>query len=190
MDNVSLAGYLLMKHFKQLQIHIICEGESRFPSINVKVRDVLIYSDYDKFVNMILPNEEVKDSTLINVTQAGVVGIGAIELMKKLFRYVVEIENELKANSTECIVESVYDSYRSKTLNLVEEATKSFKTACEYVALNATENIVEVSETDRTRLCTGIVDVDLSPQIHSETCRRSGISKAFNRYQTVYPEIS
>ena len=31
-----------------------------------------------------------------------------------------------------------------------------------------------VSETDRTRLCTGIVDVDLSPQIHSETCRRSG----------------
>ena len=40
-----------------------------------------------------------------------------------------------------------------------------------------------VSETDRTRLCTGIVDVDLSPQIHSETCRRSGISKAFNRYQ-------
>ena len=36
----------------------------------------------------------------------------------------------------------------------------------------------------------GIVDVDLSPQIHSETCRRSGISKAFNRYQTVYPEIS
>ncbi len=47
-----------------------------------------------------------------------------------------------------------------------------------------------VSETDRTRLCTGIVDVDLSPQIHSETCRRSGISKAFNRYQTVYPEIS
>ena len=45
-------------------------------------------------------------------------------------------------------------------------------------------------ETDRTRLCTGIVDVDLSPQIRSETCRRSGISKAFNRYQTVYPEIS
>ena len=114
--------------------------------------DVLIYSDYDKFVNMILPNEEVKDSTLINVTQAGVVGIGAIELMKKLFRYVVEIENELKANSTECIVKSVYDSYRSKTLNLVEEATKSFKTACEYVALNATENIVEVQDT-KTILC-------------------------------------
>lgn len=152
MDNVSLAGYLLMKHFKQLQIHIICEGESRFPSINVKVRDVLIYSDYDKFVNMILPNEEVKDSTLINVTQAGVVGIGAIELMKKLFRYVVEIENELKANSTEYIVKSIYDSYRSKTLNLVEEAAKSFKTACEYVALNATENIVEVQET-KTILC-------------------------------------
>lgn len=56
----------------------------------------------------------------------------------------IEIENELKANSTECIVKSVYDSYRSKTLNLVEESTKSFKTACEYVALNATENIVEV----------------------------------------------
>ena len=128
MDNVSLAGYLLMKHFKQLQIHIICEGESRFPSINVKVRDVLIYSDYDKFVNMILPNEEVKDSTLINVTQAGVVGIGAIELMKKLFRYVVEIENELKANSTECIVESVYDSYRS---NIVEvQDTKTILCEC------------------------------------------------------------
>ena len=64
----------------------------------------------------------------------------------------IEIENELKANSTECIVKSVYDSYRSKTLNLVEEATKSFKTACEYVALNATENIVEVQDT-KTILC-------------------------------------
>ena len=45
----------------------------------------------------------------------------------------IEIENELKANSTECIVKSVYDSYRSKTLNLVEESTKSFKTACEQI---------------------------------------------------------
>ena len=29
----------------------------------------------------------------------------------------------------------------------------------------------------------------LSPQIHSETCRGGGISKTFNSYETLYPEI-
>ena len=39
---------------------------------------------------MILPIEEVKDTTLINVTHAGVVGVGAIELIKKMFRYALK----------------------------------------------------------------------------------------------------
>ena len=42
-----------------------------------------------------------------------------------------------------------------------------------------------VSETGRTRLCAGIMDIDFSSQIHSETRRRSGISKTFNRYETL-----
>lgn len=46
-----------------------------------------------------------------------------------------------------------------------------------------------VSETGRTRLCVGIVDIDFSPQIHSEACRGSRISKTFNRYETLYTEI-
>lgn len=77
-DNVSLAGYLLMKHFKQLQIYIICVSESKFLSVNVKVRDVVTYNDYDKFVNIFLSSEEVKDLILIKLMQAGIVRIGRL----------------------------------------------------------------------------------------------------------------
>lgn len=146
MDNTSLAGYLLMKHFKQLQIYIICKGENKFPSVNIKVRDVLLYNDYDKFINIILPMEEVKDTTLINVTQAGIVGVGVIELIKKMFRYVAEIEDGLKEKSADNIVKDVYDNYQNNLLNIVKEALRSFKEACEYIALNATENVTEVQE--------------------------------------------
>lgn len=46
-----------------------------------------------------------------------------------------------------------------------------------------------MSETNGTRLCTGTLDVDRSPQIHSNACIGSSISKAFNSYQTIYPEF-
>lgn len=147
MDSVSFAGYLLLKHFKQLQIHIICEGENNFPSANINARDVLLYNDYDKFINMILPTEEVKDATLINVTQAGVVGIGVIELMKKLFSYATEIEGELKQKKSQNVVKVVYDNYQNKLHGFIKEASESFKEACKYIAVNAVENITEVQDT-------------------------------------------
>ena len=101
---------------------------------------------FDKFSNMILPAEEVKDTSLINVTQAGVVGIGMIELMKKLFRYVAEIENGIKEKRAVNIVKEVYKNYQTNLSNIVKEASKTFKEACEYIALNATENITVVQE--------------------------------------------
>lgn len=47
-----------------------------------------------------------------------------------------------------------------------------------------------MSENNGSRLCTGTLDIDCSPQIHSKECRGSGISKAFNSYQAIYSEIS
>lgn len=146
MDSVSFAGYLWSKHFRQMHIYIMCEGENRFPSVNINARDVLLYNDYDKFINMVLPAEEVKDATLINVTQAGCVGISAIELMKKLFSYAVEIESELKERKLQNVVKVVYENYQKKLQEFIKEASESFKEACNYIAMNAVENISEVQD--------------------------------------------
>ena len=66
----------------------------------------------------------------------------------------------------------------------------TFQQIADKLAISTATVRLCISKFQKGGLDAALFDVDLSPQIHSETCRRSGIPKAFNRYQTVYPEIS
>lgn len=165
MDNTSFSGYLLKKHFSKLHVNPICDGENTFPSIDIPVRNFLIYKEFDKFLSTVLPNDEKDNWEIINSSQAAIQGIGAISSLKILFVYASEIEHELLDKQESTIVKDVYCLYRRKVINLIVDAANILKSVAEYIFANAIINISEIKEANMAleevadQLCDAIFDM-------------------------------
>ena len=144
-DNVSFPGYLLKKHFSNLNINIICE-ENIFRSINIPVRNILIYKEYDKFCCAIIPTEEKSEIQIVNASQAVIQGIGSIASLKMMFMYTAEVEQELLDKQENVIVKDVYCQYQEKVVNLTYDAADILKKAMDYICSNVVTNISEMMD--------------------------------------------
>lgn len=164
-DNTSFSGYLLKKHFSNLHVNLICEGENTFPSIDIPVRNFLIYKEYDKFLSTVLPNEGKCDVEIVMPSQVAFQGIGSISSLKMLYMYTAEIEHELLDKQENAIMKDVYSQYREKVVKLVYNTVKLLKKSTEYISVNATTNFNEIRDAKTTlediadQMCDVIFDV-------------------------------
>lgn len=165
MDNTSFSGYLLKKHFSKLHVNPICDGENTFPSIDIPVRNFLIYKEFDKFLSTVLPSEEKDDWEIINSSQAAFQGIGAISSIKMVFVYTSEIEHELLDKEESTIVKAVYCQYQRKVIDLICDAVNIFKSAVDYICENTIINVSEIKDVKMAleeiadQLCDDVFDV-------------------------------
>lgn len=151
-NSVSFPGYLLTKQFHNLCIKPVCDEEVAFSSINIPVRKVLLYSEYDKFRSIILPESEEQKTQIVNTSQAIFQGLGAIYSLRMIFRYAAEIEGELRDRDKQHIVEDIYKSFQQKVVNLLNEALELFRNSCEFIYSNALTGANELSEVKK-ELC-------------------------------------
>lgn len=164
-DNTSFTGYLLKKHFCKLHINPICNEEITFPRIDIPVRHFLIYSEFEKFLSTVLPNEEKDDWEIINPSQAAIQGVGAISSLKTLFIYASEIEHELLDKQESAIVKDVYCQYQKKVMDLICDTVSVLENAVGYICENTIINISEIRDAKvaleeiMVQLCDVIFDV-------------------------------
>lgn len=151
-DSVSFSGYLLTKQFQNLCITPVCDDEEVFSNINIPVRNLLLYSEYDKFCSTILPDGEGKKTQIVNNSQAVFQGLGAISSLRMIFRYAAEIERELMDRDIQHTVEDIYKSFQHKVENLLNEALELFRNSCEFIYSNALTDAKQLSEV-KIELC-------------------------------------
>lgn len=149
MDNVSFSGYLLQKNFCYLNVNIICEGKYVFQRINIPVKNILVYKEYEKFSSTLLPDEEGMEIQIISPFQAAVQGIALINSLKKMFMYTAEIEQELFGKSEKFIVKKVYCQYQNRVINIVKETINLLKRAMECIYLNKVIDMLEITDIKR-----------------------------------------
>lgn len=155
MDNVSFPGYLLHKNFSNLNVNIICDEECIFRRISIPVKNMLIYQEYEKFCNTLLPNEKGMEIKIINSYQAVVQGMASITSLKKMFRYTAEIEQELFDKSGKFIVKEAYYEYQNQVINIVSETINMLNNVIEYIYLNKVIDIPEITDIKRILEKTG-----------------------------------
>ena len=184
-DNVSFPGYLLQKNFSNLNVNIICDEKSVFRRISISVKNILIYQEYEKFCSTLLPNEEGMEIEIINPFQAAVQGIALLTLLKKMFMYTTEIEQELFGKSGKFIVKKVYCQYQNKVINIVHETINSLNNIIECIYLNKVIDISEITDIKRILEETGEQMRDVIFDVAKEASYEQ-IEDLFNQFIDVF----
>ena len=122
---------------------------------------------------------------IINPFQAAVQGIALLTLLKKMFMYTTEIEQELFGKSGKFIVKKVYCQYQNKVINIVHETINSLNNIIECIYLNKVIDISEITDIKRILEETGEQMRDVIFDVAKEASYEQ-IEDLFNQFIDVF----